>query len=127
MKKNKISVVFNYKCPQCHEGDMFVKPFKFNNPLNMNKSCDQCGLDFEQEPGFYYGAMFISYMITVFLMLVLAGTLLLGLKLSENLSLGLILLFAMLLFFKILRSARAIWLGMTIKYDINALANYKRG
>ena len=27
----------------------------------MNKKCSVCGLVFEPEPGFYYGAMYISY------------------------------------------------------------------
>lgn len=126
MKKNKITVLFNYKCPQCHEGDMFVKPFKINDPLNMNVRCKVCNLDFEQEPGFYFGAMFISYIITITMMLGIAGILIIGFKLSENLSMLLILLVSALLFFKILRGARAIWLGTNIKYDKNAIANFKQ-
>jgi len=31
----------------------------------MNHSCPNCGLDFEREPGYYYGAMYVSYALTV--------------------------------------------------------------
>lgn len=31
----------------------------------MYKSCPVCGLDFEREPGFFYGAMYFSYGIGV--------------------------------------------------------------
>ncbi|MEQ9288746.1 MAG: DUF983 domain-containing protein [Cyclobacteriaceae bacterium] len=31
----------------------------------MKKNCEVCNLNFEPEPGFYYGAMFISYAVSV--------------------------------------------------------------
>lgn len=31
----------------------------------MNKTCDVCGLEFEIEPGFFWGAMYVSYAISV--------------------------------------------------------------
>jgi hypothetical protein len=31
----------------------------------MNKECPVCGQDFEVEPGFYYGSMYISYALTL--------------------------------------------------------------
>jgi hypothetical protein len=31
----------------------------------MHEKCPHCGADFQNEPGFYYGAMFVSYAITV--------------------------------------------------------------
>ena len=31
----------------------------------MNKACDVCGLEFEIEPGFFWGAMYVSYAISV--------------------------------------------------------------
>ena len=31
----------------------------------MNRECAVCGALFEPEPGFYYGAMFVSYAFTV--------------------------------------------------------------
>lgn len=41
----------------------------------MNDACPVCGRDFEIEPGFYYGAMYFSYAITIILgILVLAAS-----------------------------------------------------
>ena len=31
----------------------------------MNKQCPRCDADFEPEPGFYFGAMFVSYAFSV--------------------------------------------------------------
>ena len=31
----------------------------------MNKSCDKCQLQFSREPGFYFGAAYVSYGISV--------------------------------------------------------------
>ncbi len=31
----------------------------------MNQDCPQCGLHFEREPGFFFGAMYISYAFSV--------------------------------------------------------------
>jgi uncharacterized protein (DUF983 family) len=39
----------------------------------MNKTCSHCGLQYEREPGFFYGAMYISYMLSVGILLV-SGT-----------------------------------------------------
>ncbi len=44
----------------------------FPNPLafhKMDKSCPHCGQSFEPEPGFYFGAMFVSYGINTVLFL----------------------------------------------------------
>ena len=34
----------------------------------MNAECPHCGLDFQQEPGYYFGAMYFSYAINVAVM-----------------------------------------------------------
>ncbi|MDG3582836.1 MULTISPECIES: DUF983 domain-containing protein [Galbibacter] len=31
----------------------------------MKKQCDQCGYSFEREPGYFFGAMYISYALAV--------------------------------------------------------------
>ncbi|HZX74983.1 MAG TPA: DUF983 domain-containing protein [Cyclobacteriaceae bacterium] len=35
----------------------------------MNSNCSNCGVSFEPEPGFYYGAMFVSYGFNVMLLI----------------------------------------------------------
>ena len=58
--------VFNLKCPRCHEGDLFTKPFKMSDPVSMPEKCPVCGQLYMPEPGFYYGSMFLSYIVTGF-------------------------------------------------------------
>ena len=45
--------------------------FKFKNIIYNNSgnlgSCINCNLKYEIEPGFWYGAMYVSYALTVFL------------------------------------------------------------
>ncbi len=63
MKSSTLKSIYHCKCPRCHEGDLFLRgqilnPTKFSD---MNKECSHCGQYFEPEPGFYLGAMFVSY------------------------------------------------------------------
>jgi uncharacterized protein (DUF983 family) len=69
-KGSKLYSIINNKCPRCQEGDFFVsgKAYDFKNFSVMNHSCEKCDLSFEQEPGYYYGAMYVSYAINVALM-----------------------------------------------------------
>ena len=65
MKTGKLYSIFFNKCPRCNKG----KFWKSNNPyynLFLNggenhRNCLNCDLKFEIEPGFFYGAMYISY------------------------------------------------------------------
>ena len=62
--------MFNHKCAECHRGDMFpTGAFSFNRPFEMNQRCPLCDANMEPEPGFYYGAMFMSYIFSAFISL----------------------------------------------------------
>ena len=66
-KGSKVYSVAKNKCPRCQEGDFFVKSagFRFKDNLKMHESCPNCGLKYMLEPSFFYGAMYVSYAITV--------------------------------------------------------------
>ncbi len=49
------------KCPRCGEGQMFGGMFK------MCSECDNCHFKFEREAGYFAGAMYINYGVTVFI------------------------------------------------------------
>lgn len=53
------------KCPQCREGKMFENPMYHPKFMKMKADCEVCGLHFEIEPGFFWGAMYVSYALTV--------------------------------------------------------------
>ena len=59
-------------CPRCREGKMFKYPLsKISKFAEMNENCPVCGLKFEVEPGFWYGAMFVSYANTILLLVIM--------------------------------------------------------
>jgi uncharacterized protein (DUF983 family) len=66
-KGSKLYSIVNNKCPRCQEGDFFVtkNPFILNKNLAIHESCSSCGLKYMIEPSFFYGAMYVSYGITV--------------------------------------------------------------
>lgn len=67
------------KCPQCRRGNMFKhKATDIRRFAEMNEFCPACGLRFEIEPGFFWGAMYVSYALTTSLMLVTCGILVWG-------------------------------------------------
>jgi len=121
--KNSISSVISCKCPRCHEGDMFKyslieRPTKF---MEMNEECPVCHLNFEQEPGYYYGAMYVSYgfaiielVISLLLIKLIAG----ALNLSTIMS---VIAIVYLVLSPInFRWGRAGWIALFFKYDVNA-------
>lgn len=59
---SKFYSIFSLKCPTCHHGDLFpTGSFTFDRPFAQYTHCPACGQTYFPEPGFYYGAMFISY------------------------------------------------------------------
>mgnify|MGYP006168455755 CR=1 FL=1 len=56
--------VLNCKCPKCSEGKVYEKHHFFSF-AKMNETCSNCNLLFEKEPGFFFGAMFVSYALVV--------------------------------------------------------------
>jgi uncharacterized protein (DUF983 family) len=53
------------RCPRCRRGQMFRGHFA------MNELCPVCELIFEREPGYFLGAMYLSYGICSLIMIVL--------------------------------------------------------
>lgn len=54
------------KCPRCTTGNVFQNSiFSLRKFADTNYSCPHCGLSFEPEPGFFFGAMYFSYALIV--------------------------------------------------------------
>jgi len=63
MKKGtKLYSILKMKCPKCQEGKFLVThPYNLSKPGEIYDHCPNCGLNYMPEPGFYYGAMYVSY------------------------------------------------------------------
>jgi uncharacterized protein (DUF983 family) len=62
---SKSYAMIHAKCPRCRKGDMFAHSMYGLHSQNMYKTCPYCGFVFEQEPGYFYVAMFASYALNV--------------------------------------------------------------
>ena len=116
----KINSSFQHKCPQCLEGDMFIdrNPYHLKNMSKMYSHCPNCGLNFEPEPGYYYGAMYVSYAFTIAVSV--AVFLFYWVLFSEFDTLTFIIANTVVLIFLApytFRTARAVWLNLFVKYD----------
>lgn len=119
-KRNFLVNAFMQKCPRCQEGDLFIKPFDISKPVNMPEKCPVCNQKFEPEPGFYYGAMFLSYIFSAFFFLGIIGVCLILFKMGINSAMLVLLVTAVLTYLFFLRMSRSIWINLMIKYDPNA-------
>lgn len=111
------SVVFN-KCPQCHRGKVLTyPPYQINKLLETEETCAHCQLKFEKEPGFFYGAMYVSYALTsgVFIVSYLLQLTLLELPVTQFAILMVSLL--LLTFPLIARWSRVLWLNFFVPYN----------
>ena len=63
----KLPWILRNRCPKCGKGNLFVKPnaYDLRHTAAMHSACEACGEDFEREPGFYFGAAYVSYALTV--------------------------------------------------------------
>jgi len=107
------------KCPKCQRDDLFKQPLQLSKPLLMNDRCGVCQQKFEPEPGFYYGAMFISYILSSFFFLATAAVLIIFAKLTVNQTFAIIILLAILGYIWLLRISRSIWIHTVVQFDPN--------
>lgn len=119
-KGTKAYSILKMKCPKCHEGDLFpTSTFSFQKPFDMHTHCPNCNENYAPEPGFYYGAMFISYIITGWFCLAFVGLLILGFGWSINSSFIALIFVITALFVWIFRISRSLWINIVVKYDPN--------
>lgn len=119
MRHSLIYSIFTTKCPRCREGNMFPKGTLYSTAFaRMHPNCPCCGQSFEPEPGYYFGAMFISYGITTAIFLV--ALFVLNLMLEEITMLvvfatvvGVVIGFLPIIF----RLSRAMWINIFVRYE----------
>lgn len=65
IKSNLLMRIINEKCPNCGKSDVYEKKKKFLELPVMKEDCDSCHYHFDREPGYFLGAMYISYGLAV--------------------------------------------------------------
>ena len=123
---SRVGCMLRLKCPRCYQGDMFeTGSWSFVRPFEMRNRCAQCNLDFWQEPGYYYGAMFISYGLIAIFSLVFVGIGLLLLDWTQRVVFTVLGLIIAINFVYTFRVARAIWIYINVRYDPGAAARHR--
>jgi len=125
-EKASIFRLFACKCPRCRTGDMFQdnNPWNLKNTMKMNRICPECGQPLNIEVGFYFGASYVAYALTVAFSVAtfIAWWVLLGFSLKDNrvfywLTINAVLMVGMQPY--LMRVARTGWLAFFTKYDPN--------
>ncbi len=94
-------------CPRCCRGKIF------RGSVTMNERCPVCDLQFEREQGYFFGAMYFSYFLSIGVMALLT---LLGSFLFPGVRLEWIALGAVILFIPLVpvtfRYSRVLWIHL---------------
>ena len=117
-KGSKIYSILGGKCPRCHEGNFFKHAFTMNifKVNKIEKKCSKCDLKYMIEPAFYFGALYVSYGITVAICIVtfIISKIIFDLALLSSFIAVFIVL---ILFIPVnLRLSRILWINMFINY-----------
>ena len=61
----RVSSMIHELCPHCRSNKVFELSEKVFEMPRMKANCDTCGYKFDREPGYFLGAMYISYALAV--------------------------------------------------------------
>lgn len=93
------------RCPHCCRGKIYERG------MTMHQRCPVCNLLFEREPGYFFGAMYISYGMASVLLMIALG---IGHLIFPDIDLGWMVLICAVLFIPfvpmVTRYARVIWM-----------------
>lgn len=94
-------------------------PFSWIKLTHMNANCTVCGQSFDLEPGFYWGAMYVSYALSVGIIVPAGFFFAYALEWSDLLSIIAATALLVLLLPAIYRYSRVVWLYFFVRYSQN--------
>lgn len=118
-KGDKLYSIVGMKCPRCHEGKLWRTPLYKLKFYDMYENCPVCHFKYEQEPGFWYGAMYMGYTFSSGALLIVMLITLLVLKWDINHILIAVGITAVIGFSFNTRLSRSAWLNMMVSYNPN--------
>ncbi|WP_338647443.1 DUF983 domain-containing protein [Flavobacterium sp. KS-LB2] len=118
-KGSKLYSILTGTCPKCQNESMYLdkNPLHFNKILKMHENCSHCGLKYQIEPSFFYGAMYVSYGLNV--AVGIAAFIVSFILFGSSLKVAFIAIIVslILLFPFVLRWSRNIYINMFVSYD----------
>lgn len=118
-KGTKLYSILTGTCPRCQKESMYKdeNPLHLKNILKMNESCSHCGLKYQIEPSFFYGAMYVSYALNVAIGIAAFIVSFVLFESSLKTSFISIIASSILLYPFVLRWSRNIYINIFISYD----------
>jgi uncharacterized protein (DUF983 family) len=116
-KGSKLNSILTGSCPKCQNESMYKE--KNMLKLSKNEYCGHCGLKYQIEPSFFYGAMYVSYALNV--AVGVAAFIISYVFCSSSLKQSFIaIIISMIVAFPyVLRLSRNIYINMFVDYDEN--------
>ena len=118
-KGSKLYSILTGTCPQCQNESMYVDQnlLHVQNCIKMNENCSHCGLKYQIEPSFFYGAMYVSYGLNVAVGIAAFIISYVFFKTDLKTAFIAIIVSILILFPVVLRLARSIYINMFVSYD----------
>ena len=117
-KGSKLYSILTGTCPKCQNESMYTDQnlLHVQNSLKMNEKCSHCGLKYQIEPGFFFGAMYVSYGLNVAIGI---AAFIIAYYLSESLKTAFIsiIITLLILFPIIMRLSRSMYINMFVHYE----------
>ena len=121
--KSIVNSIAQQKCPRCRTERVFVTgAYNLRSFAKMHARCPNCGQSLDPEPGFFTGAMYVSYglqVIGVFALFLLAQVFVPGLSIAFYIMV--ISAFSLMLLPITFRLSRSIWLHLFIPFAGEAI------
>jgi uncharacterized protein (DUF983 family) len=122
MIQHFIYSIFKNKCPKCNKGNVFTvnNAYNLKQFYKMEEECSCCGIRYEKEPGFFYGAMYVSYALMVgwFVITWAIDSFFIHSKTLQYVTF--VMVSVILLMPLTFRISRLLWLNFFIKYSSDA-------
>ncbi len=124
-KGSKLNSILTGTCPRCQQESMYKdkNPYNLKNIYNMHQKCSHCGLQYQIEPSFFYGAMYVSYGLTVAIGVAtfIIAKVLIGMNLLNSF---IAIIIALIILMPITaRLSRNIYINIFVHFDKNATKN----
>ena len=124
--KSVIHSVFQQQCPSCRSEKMFCKPAYSKGFNEMHEKCPNCGQTLEPEPGFYTGAMYVSYAFQVAIIVaVIIAARVFSIDAGPGWYIGWIAGLVILLLPIVYRLSRSVWAHILIPFKGEGLVKLK--
>ncbi|MNQ48910.1 hypothetical protein D3C85_627970 [compost metagenome] len=121
-KGSKLNSILTGSCPKCQNESMYSdkNPLHLTKVLKMNQNCSHCGLKYQIEPSFFYGAMYVSYGLNVAVGIgaFIVSFVFFGASIEQ--SFLTIVITLIVLFPFVLRLSRNLYINMFVSYDPKA-------